>query len=130
MQTTLFLFNDNKLQTQNGGASADVSKIQLGLGFGGKEVINTQPVFEELKSKFPNAHVVLCSTAGEIINNRVNDNTVSVAAIEFEKTTIQPVTVNIRDFENSYEAGKGLIKLIDFKDLAYILVISDGSNVN
>ena len=82
MQTTLYLFNDNKLQTQNGGATADVSKIQLVLGFGGKEVINTQPVFEELKSKFPNAHVVLCSTAGEIINNRVNDNTVSVAAIE------------------------------------------------
>ena len=130
MQTTLFLFNNNKLQTQNGDASADVSKTQLVLGFGGKEVINTQPVFEELKSKFPNAHVVLCSTAGEIINNRVNDNTVSVAAIELEKTTIQPVTVNIRDFENSYEAGKGLIKLIDFKDLAYILIISDGSNVN
>ena len=64
MQTTLFLFNDNKLQTQNGGATADASKSQLVLGFGGKKVINTQPVYEQLKEKFPNAHIVLCSTAG------------------------------------------------------------------
>ncbi len=114
MQTSLFTFNGNKLQTQTEPAIADLSKTQLVLGFGGKEVISTKPVYEELKSKFPNAHIVLCSTAGEIINNRVNDNSVSVAAIELEKTSIQPVAVNIRDFDDSYEAGKALIRLIDF----------------
>jgi hypothetical protein len=130
MQTSLFTYNDSKLQTQNETTTADLSNPQLVLGFGGKQIIGTQPVYEELKSKFPNAHIVLCSTAGEIINNRVNDNSVSVAAIELEKTTIQPVAVNIREFENSYEAGKALIRLIDFENLAYILIISDGSNVN
>jgi hypothetical protein len=130
MQTTLLLYNDNKLQTQNETASADLTRSQLVLGFGGKEVINTQPIYEELRAKFPNADIVLCSTAGEIINNRVNDNSVSIAAIELEKTSIQPVTVNIRNYENSYEAGKALIRLINFENLSYILVISDGSNVN
>lgn len=130
MQTTLLLFDDNKLQMQNETSLADLSKTKLVLGFGGKEVINTQPVYEELKTKFPDADIVLCSTAGEIINNRVNDNSVSIAAIELEKTSIQPVMVNIRDYENSYEAGKGLIRLINFTNLSYILVISDGSNVN
>ncbi|OQP63074.1 histidine kinase [Niastella vici] len=130
MQTTLLLFDDNKLQMQNETALADLSKTKLVLGFGGKEVISTQPLYEELKSKFPEADIVLCSTAGEIINNRVNDNSVSIAAIELEKTSIQPVMVNIRDYENSYEAGKALIKLINFNNLSYILVISDGSNVN
>ncbi|WP_205513513.1 FIST signal transduction protein [Longitalea arenae] len=130
MQTTLLLYNDNKLQPQNETKLADLVKSQLVLGFGGKEVINTQPVYEALKSTFPEAHIVLCSTAGEIINKRVNDNSVSVAAIELEKTSIQPVAVNIRDYVNSYEAGKALIKLIDFADLSYILIISDGSHVN
>lgn len=130
MQTTLLLFDDNKLQMQNETSLADLSKTKLVLGFGGKDVISTQPVYEELKTKFPEADIVLCSTAGEIINNRVNDNSVSIAAIELEKTSIQPVMVNIRDYESSYEAGKGLIRLINFTNLSYILVISDGSNVN
>jgi hypothetical protein len=130
MQTTLLLYNDNKLETQNETPSANLAKSQLVLGFGGKEVISSQPVYEKLKSTFPEAHIVLCSTAGEIINNRVNDNSVSIAAIELEKTSIQPVTVNIRDYDNSYEAGKALIRLINFNSLSYILVISDGSNVN
>ena len=130
MQTTLLLYTDNKLQTQNETAMANLAKSQLVLGFGGKEVINSQPVYEELKSTFPEAHIVLCSTAGEIINNRVNDNSVSIAAIELEKTSIQPVTVNIRDYDNSYEAGKALIRLISFSSLSYILVISEGSTVN
>jgi hypothetical protein len=130
MQTTLLSYDNNKLQMQSETATTDLSKSQLVLGFGGREIISSQPVYEELKGKFPEAHIVLCSTAGEIINNRVNDNSVSVAAIELEKTSIQPVMVNIRDYENSYEAGKALIRLIDFTNLSYILVISDGSNVN
>lgn len=130
MQTTLLLYNDNKLQPQNETTRADFTKSQLVLGFGGKEVISTQPVYKQLRSKFPEAHIVLCTTAGEIINNRVNDNSVSIAAIELEKTSIQPVTVNIQDYENSYEAGKALIRLVNFTNLSYILVISDGSNVN
>jgi hypothetical protein len=130
MQTTLLLYNDNKLQTQNETGLANLAKSQLVLGFGGKEIISSQAVYEELKSTFPQAHIVLCSTAGEILNNRVNDNSVSIAAIELEKTSIQPVTVNIRDYDNSYEAGKALIRLINFASLSYILVISDGSNVN
>ncbi len=130
MQTTLLTYNNNTFEMQNETAMADLTKSQLVLGFGGKEIINTQPVYEKLKLKFPEAHIVLCSTAGEIINNRVNDNSVSVAAIELEKTSIQPVAVNIRDYESSYEAGKSLIRLINFVNLSYILVISDGSNVN
>ncbi|HEY8897767.1 MAG TPA: FIST N-terminal domain-containing protein [Niastella sp.] len=130
MQTTLLLYNDNKLQMQNETPMADLAKSQLVLGFGGKEILNTQPIYEELKSHFPEAHIVLCSTAGEILDSHVNDNSVSVAAIELEKTSIQPVVVNIRNYENSYEAGKAMIRLINFSNLSYILVISDGSNVN
>jgi hypothetical protein len=130
MQTTLLSYDNNKLQMQNKTAITDPSKTQLVLGFGGREIISTQPLYEDLKLKFPEAHIVLCSTAGEIINNRVNDNSVSVVAIELEKTSIQPVAVNIRDYENSYDAGKALIRLINFTNLTYILIISDGSNVN
>src|SRR5688500_18063609 len=118
MQTTLLTYNDNKFEMKNETAKADITKTQLVLGFGGKEILSTQPVFEDLKLKFPKAHIVLCSTAGEIINNHVYDNSVSVTAIELEKTAIHPVSVNIRNYGNSYEAGKALIRLINFANLS------------
>jgi hypothetical protein len=130
MQISILLYDGNKLQIQSKTTMADFAKAQLVLGFGGKDVISTPSVYEDLKSSFPEAHIVLCSTAGEIINNRVIDNSISLTAIELEKTPIQPVSVNIRDYENSYEAGKALIRLVDFINLSYILVISDGSKVN
>jgi hypothetical protein len=130
MHTTLLLYANNEFHVQNENGLANASKTQLVLGFGGKDIITTQPVFEKLKAQYPEAHIVLCSTAGEIVNNKVNDNSVVIAAIELEKTSISPVSVNINAYENSYEAGKALIRLINFINLSYILVISDGSNVN
>jgi hypothetical protein len=130
MRSTLLLYSDHTLQVQSEPPLADTVKTQLVLGFGGKDIVSTQPVFEKLKAQYPQAHIVLCSTAGEIINSKVSDNCVSVAAIELEKTSIRPVSVNICDYQNSYEAGKALIRSINFEDLSYIMVISDGSHVN
>jgi len=130
MRTTLLLYSDHTLQVQSDPPLADTLKTQLVLGFGGKEIVSSQPVFEKLKAQYPHAHIVLCSTAGEILNSKVTDNSVSVAAIELEKTSILPVSVNISDYQNSYEAGKALIRLINFDNLSYIMVISDGSHVN
>src|SRR5262245_26048091 len=110
MQTTLLLYNNNELQVQNANPNEQPAKTKLVLGFGAKEIISTQPVFEKLKEKYSEAHIVLCSTAGEILNNKVSDNSVSVAAIELEKTSISPVSVKISDYDNSYEAGKALIR--------------------
>jgi hypothetical protein len=115
---------------QSGTALTNPAKTKLVLGFGGKAIINTQPVYETIKAQFPEAHIVLCSTAGEILNSRVNDDTVSVAAIELEKTAISPVAVNIHDYPDSYEAGKALIRLLYYVNLSYILIISGGSTVN
>ena len=130
MHTTLLLYNNNELQVQNENPNAQPANTKLVLGFGAKDIISTQPVFEKLKEQYPEAHIVLCSTAGEILNAKVSDNSVSVAAIELEKTSISPVSVKISDYDNSYEAGKSLIRLINFVNLSYILIISDGSHVN
>jgi hypothetical protein len=72
----------------------------------------------------------MCSTAGEIFDQEVLDDSLSVMAIEFEKTHISSACVNIDSYGSSYEAGAELISKIDQKDLKYVFVLSDGGKVN
>jgi hypothetical protein len=60
----------------------------------------------------------------------VHDESVSVTAIELERTELKSVCVNIADHTCSFEAGKHLIATLNPDGLAYVLVISDGGSVN
>lgn len=110
--------------------SLEDEKVQLVTCFGAKKLLQRDNVFDFLKRKFFKANIVICSTAGEIYNNEVYDNSLSVAAVQFEDTPLQSHNVEITDFDNSFDAGKALIEKFEKKDLNYVLVFSDGSKVN
>lgn len=105
-------------------------RSQLVLGFGEKKTLLTGNLYDILRAKYPIADIVLCSTAGEIYKETVHDQSVSISAIQFEKSHIRSVSVNSNEYADSYAAGHALIKQIDFTGLSYILILSDGSTVN
>lgn len=110
--------------------SMDNFNASLVLCFGAKDLIAQPEVYNSLKTKFSNAQIALCSTAGEILNNTVADNTVIAIAIELNSTNIATALVNIGNYTNSYEAAAALIAELPQDDLAYVLILSDGSLVN
>jgi len=105
-------------------------KVQLALGFGNKELLQQEDIFTLVSGKFPNASIVLCSTAGEIFHDTVSDHSLVVAALQFDKTDIQTAVVNIKDFANSYDAAAGLAGKLPKEKLVHVLVFSDGNLVN
>ncbi|MFP4845484.1 FIST signal transduction protein [Winogradskyella sp. PE311] len=84
----------------------------------------------ELMKKFPGATIMGCSTAGEISDTLVSDKSVSLTAIQLEKTEHKLVKVDIKSMDESFMAGKKLAKQLNSNDLKHILVFSDGLNVN
>jgi len=87
-------------------------------------------IYPLIKSNYPNANILLNSTAGEILDTSVNDETISLTAIQFEKTKTKTSIVQIEEIKNSYEAGKNLASSFDPVGLKNVLVISDGQKVN
>lgn len=87
-------------------------------------------VLEVLKLKFPKAIITGCSTAGEICDVTVKDNTISLTAIHLEKTVLKKIAFKIEDKNCSEKAGMDIAKRLDSKDLKHILILSDGLNVN
>lgn len=111
-------------------STLNAEKTQLVLAFGSSDIIVNPEVYAHLKMIYPDASIVFSSTAGEIIDNSVYDNSVVATAVEFEKTTVKCVLTNIGKHENSFETGNYLIKQLEREDLCCVFIISDGTFIN
>jgi hypothetical protein len=102
----------------------------LVLAFGSRSILSDAARFDEMKGFYPNAHILSGTTSGEILGIEVTDDTISLTAIHFEKTTLKTAMLNIADFEDSFKAGQQLGQELAADDLAHIFVVSDGLKVN
>jgi hypothetical protein len=108
----------------------DPAVCQLVMAFGAKSLIGNPALYACLHNTYPAAEILLNSTAGEIIDDQVNDETISLTVIEFEKTIIKTAVTHIGQSKDSCEAGKLLASRLDVAGLINVLVISDGQKVN
>ncbi len=130
MNTSLYKFSENVWIKHEKSQSLEDDKANLVLCFGSKTMLEIDSIYSTVKSKFPSALISMCSTAGEIYQNDVYSDSLVAVAMSFDKTKIEAKTINIKDYNNSYHAGIGLVKKIAKKKLAYLMVLSDGSLVN
>jgi hypothetical protein len=102
----------------------------LVIAFGSTEILKDPGLYCVLRNNYPKAIVLMNSTSGEIHDSYVNDETVSLTAIQFEKTKVKAAAVQIKDISNSYEAARQLAAQLEPDDLKNVLIISDGQKVN
>ena len=129
MKSTLFQLKNNAWERSD-GQPTDKMTADLVLCFGAKSLLSKPQFLETLQGQFDCPEIAVASTSGEIINSKVQDNSAVAAAITFDKTTIKSAKINISDYANSFEAGKGLLHQLPTENLAYLLILSDGSIVN
>ncbi len=103
---------------------------QLVLAFGCKEALQNEQRFDEIRGFYPNANIVVCSTAGEILDNKIADGSINTTAISFNSTDTKVNQVSISSSEDTFQAGIDLINGLKRDDLVYTLVISDGHIAN
>lgn len=130
MKTATVLFENNSFVREFNHDNLDFGDLDLVLGFGSRDLLSDEKVFNELKNKFPDTQLILCSSAGEIYENEVLDNTISLTAIKFSSTVIKTFEVDIAAYENSFQAGSSLVEKFDQDNLKMILILSDGGKVN
>jgi hypothetical protein len=111
--------------------SASLSNVaQLVLVFGSTALFRDPSHFTKLKETYPRAHILGCTTAGEIYGTRVCDDSLVCTAIYFEHTQIQIARTTLDDMEHSFQAGERLAKALPQENLVHVFVISDGLKVN
>jgi hypothetical protein len=103
---------------------------QLVLAFGATGPIADASIWTALRAKWPRAHIVGCSTAGEIAGTEVRDDSVVATALWFERSRAECVSVRLVDVDGSLAAGRALAARLDRHELRHVFVLSDGLKVN
>ncbi len=100
------------------------------LAFFAPEFSNQHVPFDDLKKAYPNSHFAGCSTSGEIYGPIINDSSISIAVIKFDKTEIKIASHEIKKSDESYLVGKELANSLKKENLKGILILSEGLIVN
>lgn len=103
-------------------------KADLILIFGKRELLPN--FYQHLQQSFPNAHLLGCSTAGEISGTEVFDNTVTATLIGFDTTPIRLARCQHTLDGDSRHTGQSLAKELQGADLKHVFVLSDGLSIN
>ena len=111
------------------------SERTLVLVFGAAELIDNPDPLERLKETYPNSHLIGCSTAGEIFDTRLFDNTLAAAVVRFERTQLRAASYRLDlgsavPGAESFRAGRTLAEKLHRPDLRGVFILADGLAVN
>lgn len=102
----------------------------LVLVFADRYILESDGIYDEIRAIYPNGKLVFGSTSGEIMDTNVYEESITLTAIEFEKTTFEIVSENISDYVDIKKMGRAISDKFTKKDLSHMFIVSDGSFVN
>ncbi|WP_375334344.1 FIST signal transduction protein [Flagellimonas sp. C4] len=106
-------------------------KEPLVLIFGNRYLLQEEKLYQEVRNLFPDGHLVFGSTSGEILGEKVLDGTVTLTAVEFEKSHFLVKSKNVAEFDqDDADLGKVLASELPTENLKHVFVVSEGSTVN
>jgi len=111
------------------GAFPDTANLVL--YFGTRCALENGQRYGELRDMFPGAHVVGCSTGGQIAKSDIiSDDDIAAVALSFDRTRLKLATAPATNSASSRTCGETIGKALAAPDLAGIFILSDGLNVN
>jgi hypothetical protein len=103
---------------------------QLILLFGARAALQESDALATLRTQYPGARLVGCSTAGEICGTDVSDDAIVAAVVQFEHTQIRVMHLPLTSMDESHRVGAELAGALRADDLVHVLVLSEGLQVN
>ncbi|MCU0818272.1 MAG: FIST C-terminal domain-containing protein [Beijerinckiaceae bacterium] len=112
------------------GTGPEIPGAQLVLTFGSRAWITETGALAALRALYPQAHLVGCSTGGQIVGDDVSDEAGSALALAFGQTHIATARMAVGGKEGSFHAGQKLAEALIRPDLKCIFVLCDGLLTN
>jgi hypothetical protein len=126
MKITQSTFSENSW-TNELSTNDDVKWLLM---FGSRKLAADPNFRKQIQESYPNAFVMGCSTSGEIAGDRLFDNAMVCTAVSFDSSSIEAVSLDIADYENSNALGKAAIQQLPQDGLRHVFVISNGHSIN
>ena len=98
--------------------------------FGTSKKDKISQALQSVITTFPNSVIIGASSAGEISQDELLEDSLVVAVLAFDNTRIKKVSRAVSSASSSIEEGAALAKSLLADDLKGIIVLSDGLNIN
>lgn len=102
----------------------------LVLVFGSPWLLTHPALLDSLTAVFPQARRIGASTAGEISNQGVGENSLVITAIRFDRITTRIAETVLTDMEDSRAAGQRLAGQLAHSGLRAVILLSQGVGAN
>lgn len=98
--------------------------------FAGTRCPVLEQALNDLRVAFPLAHWIGCSTAGEIFGAQLDDDSLAVAVVRFDKARVRSLHEKVGPAQGALEAGRSIARALAEPDLKGVFVLADGLAVN
>ena len=129
MKLSTFTYSDNN-QTAIPNIAIKSPDRTLLIMFGPSHLLDAPAPVQSVLAAYPGAPVIGCSSSGEIFGTHIQDDTLVVALLQFEHTTVRTASAPVTDSGQSFEAAQSLAHQLMAPGLRGVLVLSDGLGVN
>ena len=102
----------------------------LVLYFGSRQTLEGEAPYAALRTRFPHANILGCSTGGQMTDGDVSDRVMPALALDFVDTPLRLARAVVGDPAGSHAAGAAIGAELAAVDLAGVFVLSDGLHVN
>jgi hypothetical protein len=106
-------------------------KVALVMFFTSRQILEEKnPIISKLSQYYPKAEIIGCSSAGEILDREVTDDSLVITAIQFDKASVKVLSSQIKDASQSETLGKEILQQLPREKLKHAFVLSDGLNID
>ena len=110
--------------------AAELDRAGLVFYFGKRQMLADGTLYGSLRQRFPEAHILGCSTGGQLAGLDVSDDTACALALDFDATELRVARVKIAGADDSRSTGEAIGAALKDDRLAGVFVLSDGLHVN
>lgn len=127
IETLKYVDNNWKVSSENPTLTEGADII---FTFGDREVFKRSAPYTKLRSLYPNAHIVGCTSSGNILGDSVSDAPMVATAVSLDSGTVQ---ISVEDFsseDDQNEVSQRVVSGLPRENLKHIFILSDGLNMN
>lgn len=107
----------------------DRMQCQLVLAFGDPTLVSDTSVFNHLERNYPEAYIIISSTANNTMHDEAFSNSVVVTAVQFDDMIIHCVETHLNQHKNCQEASRHLQQQLQQRDLNTAFIIGEGHGI-
>jgi hypothetical protein len=102
----------------------------LVLVFADDAFFQTEACYIQLHGLFPQAHIVGCSSSGNVMGVEISDGNMVATVVRFAHSSVRMATDDVRPGVSAYELGVELMAELADPGLRHAFILSDGLQVN